>query len=115
MEILNDIQLEAVEEIDKRLMELYIKLVREYDKAKERQKKPVVYKGETYETLDEANDWYGAGGITASELRHIEDLFEVRNNETKTMQKNNYMKSTLNLLLEAVDEMIFDYKNKEEK
>ena len=81
---MNSIKLDAAKKVAVALGKVRSKLKKDIEKeeAKLVSTEPVVYNGETYNTIEEAQDWYGCGGISQEDYEAIQAEFEKRQNAT---------------------------------
>lgn len=81
---MNTIKLDAAKKVAVALGKVRSKLKKdiEREEAKLVSTEPVIYNGETYNTIEEAQDWYGCGGISQEDYEAIQAEFEKRQNAT---------------------------------
>ena len=75
----------------------------EKEESKIHTTEPLEYHGELYQSIEEAQDWYGCGGITSEELEEIRAEFEKR--ESSTTPEIVVMKEMVNYYTALVDYM----------
>jgi len=79
-----NIKLEAAKKVAVALGKVRSKLKKDIEKeeAKLSSNEPVEYNGETYNTYEDAQDWYGCGMISSEDLEAIKAEFDKRQNAT---------------------------------
>lgn len=81
---MNQIKLDAAKKVAVALGKVRSKLKKDIEKeeAKLSSNEPVEYNGETYNTYEDAQDWYGCGMISSEDLEAIKAEFDKRQNAT---------------------------------
>ena len=81
---MNTIKLDAAKKVAVALGKVRSKLKKDIEKeeAKLASTEPVTYNGETYNSFEEAQDWYGCGCISSEELEAIRAEFDKRQSAT---------------------------------
>ena len=79
-----NIKLDAAKKVAVALGKVRSKLKKDIEKeeAKLASNEPVTYNGETYNSFEEAQDWYGCGCISSEELEAIRAEFDKRQSAT---------------------------------
>ena len=102
---MNTIKLSAAKKVAIALAKAKSKIKKDLEKeeVKIHTTEPLEYHGEVYQTIEEAEDWYGCGGITSEELEEIRAEFQKR--ESATTPEIQVMKEMVNYYTALVDYM----------
>lgn len=114
---MNQIKLDAAKKVAVALGKVRSKLKKDIEKEQEKIKptNPVTYNGETYATIEEAQDWYGCGGISQEDYEAIQAEFEKRQNASSPeIDVLKEMKSYYDLLVDSMRAEVEKLENAEE-
>ncbi len=102
---MNKVKLEAARKVAVALGKVRSKLKKDVEKEQAAlgSTGPVELNGESYDTLADAQDWYGCGGISEEEYKAIEAEFEKR--KTATSPELEILKEMKSYYDQLVDSM----------
>ena len=102
---MNQIKLSAAKKVAVAIAKTKNKIKKDLEKeeSKIHTNEPLEYHGESYQSIEEAEDWYGCGGITSEELEEIRAEFQKR--ESATTPEILVMKEMVNYYTALIDYM----------